>query len=385
MIYLDNSATTQPCAAALAAVVRTMETDFGNPSSLHAPGRQARQIMEEARRQLAAALGARPEEIFFTSGGTESDNMAILGAYESRKGKGRRVLTSSAEHPAVLEACKLLEARGAQVIYLPVDRFGAVDLAAFDGALDQETVLVTLMEGNNETGALNPISLIADRLAAMEQPPFFHVDGVQSFCKLPMRAGGPLPDALSLSAHKVHGPKGVGALYLKQGRTLPPLILGGGQEAGLRSGTENLPGLAGFGAAVAWHREQEGEGIAAMAGLKERLRQLILQEIDQVQINTPEESLPHILNVSFRGCKGEVLLRMLDAQGICVSTGSACAGKKRGSHVLTAMGLPPEEAEGTLRFSLSAQNRPEELETVVGVLADSVSRQRRLMQRGRRT
>lgn len=377
-VYLDNSSTTKPYPAAVRAVSAAMEKDFGNPSSMHRLGLEAEHIVKAARGAVASSLGASPKEVFFTSGGTESDNTALFSVWESQKRQGTRILTSQVEHPAVLRACEKLERMGAQVVYLPVDRQGILDLDTFRENLRAGTVLVSLMHVNNETGAIMPIEEVGKILQQSQIPAVFHSDAVQSFGKTALDVRALPLDLISLSAHKIHGPKGIGALYVREGRSLPPFFHGGGQERGFRSGTENVPGIAGFAAAVEEQWRDPAGRWAKMAAAKNRLKSLLLTEIPDLSIHTPEESVPSVLNVGFLGCKGEVLLHMLEQADIYVSTGSACSSKKSGSHVLSAMGLSKEQIEGALRFSFSEENTPEQMEYVVEVLKKAVAGQRRL-------
>ena len=387
IIYLDHSATTKPSAGVVEEVRRTMQLCYGNPSSLHAMGLDAARILSEARSTIARSIGALPDEIIFTSGGTEGDNQAIFGIWEASKRQGRTVITSAVEHPAVLRACERLEAQGARVIYLPVNRQGLIEPEVFQNALTSDTILVSLMHSNNETGAQMPIEAIGRILSEQDSAAVFHTDAVQSYGKtdLDMRR---LPvDIASLSAHKIHGPKGVGALYVRGGTKLSPLLAGGGQERGFRSGTENVPGIAGFVQAVREQSDHPEERRRHLADVKSYLRERLLEEISDVSIHTPEESIPSILNAGFPGCRGEVLLRMLEQERIYVSTGSACSSKKAGSHVLAAMDLDPASAEGALRFSFAEENSREQMDRVVEVLKTAVDSQRKLREsfgKGRR-
>ena len=375
-IYLDNSATTKPYPEVREAVLKAMDEDFGNPSTLYSLGLRAEKIVKAARKSVAKSIGASDSEMFFTSGGTESDDTAIFGAYEARKKQGRRVITTAVEHPAVLRCFDVLKNRGADVVILPVGKDGCFDMEAFRNALSPDTILVSVMHVNNETGAIFPVREIADELTAYAKArdiarPLFHSDCVQSYGKLPIDVKTLGPDMISLSAHKVHGPKGVGAIYIKKGVHIPAYIYGGGQESGFRSGTENVPGIAGFGAAA--------ERIApAEFTVRNYLKQRLLGEIPDVRINSPEDGCSSVLNVSFMGCRAEVLLHQLEQDGIFVSTGSACSSKDKGSHVLSAMGLSPAEIDGAVRFSFSAENTEEEIDIVMERLKEYVSSQRRL-------
>ncbi|MBQ2311757.1 MAG: cysteine desulfurase [Firmicutes bacterium] len=376
IIYLDNSATTRPSPAAAEAAERTIRANFGNPSSLYRLGLDAEKEVKAARKSVASCFGASDTEVFFTSGGTESDDTALFGGWESRKKQGSRIISTAVEHPAVLRCLDVLKARGADVVLVPVKKDGNLDMEAFKEALTDSTVLVSVMHVNNETGAIFPVEEISSviRKRFGNDPaarPLLHSDCVQSLGKIPVDVRKTGVDLASFSAHKIHGIKGSGALYLRSGLHIPPFIYGGGQEKNFRSGTENVPGIAAFGAAA------EELKLPDPAPAK-RLKELILSEIPDVRINSPEDGCPLILNVSFLGCRAEVLLHMLEQDGICVSTGSACSSKSKGSHVLSAMGLSPEEIEGALRFSFCRDNTLEEVEFVAERLVKYTSDQRRL-------
>ena len=376
MIYLDNSATTRPSEAAVLAVTRALKEEFGNPSSLYRLGLSAEKEVKAARKNVSACFGASDAEVFFTSGGTESDDTALFGAWEARRKQGRRVITTAVEHPAVLRCMDVLKQRGADVVLIPVKKDGNLDVEAYKAALSADTILVSVMHVNNETGAVFPIREMARMLRSAaggdaKNWALFHSDCVQSLGKIPVDVKDLGVDMASFSAHKIHGPKGTGALYVRNGVHIPPYLYGGGQEKAMRSGTENVPGIMGFGAAA-----EELSIPDPSAALY--LRQLIGSEIPDVKINSPEDGCPFILNVSFLGCRAEVLLHMLEGDGIFVSTGSACSSHSKGSHVLSAMGLKPEEIESALRFSLCRDNTREEMETVVDRLKKHTESQRRL-------
>ena len=376
MIYLDNSATTRPSAAAAEAAERVIRDNFGNPSSLYRLGLDAEKEVKAARKAAASSFGASEGEVYFTSGGTESDNTALFGVWESRKKQGSRIISTAVEHPAVLRCLDALKARGAEVVLIPVKKDGNLDLQAFNDALTDDTVLISVMHVNNETGAIFPIEQIASAIRKRfgndpASRPLFHSDCVQSLGKIPVDVRSMGVDLASFSAHKIHGIKGCGALYLKNGLHIPPFMYGGGQEKNFRSGTENVPGIAAFGAAAS-------ELAVPDQAPAKRLKELILKEIPDVRINSPEDGCPLILNVSFLGCRAEVLLHMLEQDGIYVSTGSACSSKSKGSHVLSAMGLGPEEIEGALRFSFCGDNTVEEAEFAAERLIKYTNDQRRL-------
>ena len=376
MIYLDNSATTRPSPAAAEAAERAIRGNFGNPSSLYRLGLDAEKEVKAARKAVASCFGASADEVFFTSGGTESDDTALFGVWESRKKQGNRIISTAVEHPAVLRCLDVLKAKGADVVLIPVKKDGNLDVDALADALDDRTVLVSVMHVNNETGAVFSIADIAELIrkrfgSDIASRPLLHSDCVQSLGKISVDVKSMGVDLASFSAHKIHGIKGCGALFVRSGLHIPPYIYGGGQEKDFRSGTENVPGIAAFGAAA----EELTLPDPAPAG---RLKELILKEIPDVRINSPEDGCPLILNVSFLGCRAEVLLHMLEQDGICVSTGSACSSKSKGSHVLSAMGLSAEEIEGALRFSFCRDNTVEEAEYVAERLIKYTGDQRRL-------
>lgn len=350
MIYMDNSATTRPYDEVIDLMGELMREGYGNPSSLHRLGMKAESYVEEAREKVAGTLGARPDEIYFTSGGTESDNTAVLAGAEKMRHTGRKVVTTAIEHPAVLEAVRLLMARGYEGLFLPVGREGTVDPEEAARAV-QGAGLLSVMHVNNETGAVQPIAELGRRKDAA----LFHVDMVQSFGKLPIDLSGEYAavDMATVSAHKIHGPKGVGALYVRKGLVLAPLLVGGGQEKAMRSGTENVPAIAGFGRAAELIYQRREEKNAHLFACTEYMRNFFAGEVNDALINSPENAAPHIVSVSFPGTRAEVLLHALEQEEIYVSTGSACSSnKKGGSHVIAAMGRTAREVEGTLRFSL---------------------------------
>ncbi len=376
-VYLDHSATT-PVDPEVAQLMFTYYTEkYGNPSSIHSFGREAKQALEEARRQVAHIIGARPEEVIFTSGGTEADNMAIFGVVESKKNKGKHIITSSVEHHAVLETCEHLEKNGYDVTYLPVDEEGLVSVADVEKAIRPDTILITVMHANNEVGAIQPIAKIGEIAKAHEI--LFHVDAVQSLGKIPVNVQDLNVDLLTISGHKIYGPKGIGALYVRKGVRINPRTFGGGQEKKRRSGTENTPGAIGFGKAceLAEARMEEEEG--RLANLRDKLMNGLVERIDHVKVNGPvdENRLPNNVNISILYVEGESLLLSLDMVGIAASSGSACtSGSLDPSHVLLAMGLTHEVAHGSLRFSLGRQNTEAEIDYVLEQLPKIVERLR---------
>lgn len=378
-IYFDNSATTPVDEEAAKLAYRVMTEDFGNPSSLHGKGMAAERLLKTARRQAAAVLAAEEDEIIFTSGGTEADNMAIKGAAHAYAKRGRHIITSAVEHPAVLNACKALAAEGFQITILPVDSAGCVDVRDLAAALRRDTILVSLMLVNNEVGAIQPIREAAQMLQSRRPKPLLHVDAVQAFGKMPISPKAWGIDLLAASGHKIHAPKGVGLLYIAKGVRIIPITDGGGQEKNLRSGTENLPAIAAFGLAAEQARRHMQENLEQV----QKVRGCFLSGLsglDGWQVHGGADALPYVLNIGFAGVKSEVLLHSLESAGVYVSSGSACSAKKDTlSPVLTAMGLPREEIEGSLRFSFSARNTLAEAEAAAAVVAAKVTELRKIL------
>jgi cysteine desulfurase len=377
-VYLDNSATTRVDDLVLQAMLPYFQERYGNASSIHTPGQQARAAVEEARREVAQLLGAEPREVVFTSGGTESDNTALWGVFRAAGAAGGHIITTRIEHPAILATCRQLEAAGARVTYLPVDSSGRVDPGRVADAVTDGTILISVMHANNETGVIQPLEEIGR--IARERGIVVHTDAVQSVGKIPFTVDGLGVDLLSLSAHKIHGPKGVGALYVRKGTKLVPLITGGPHERRLRAGTANVPGVVGLGAAARLARERLPEMQARVAALRDLLEQRVRDAIGGVRINgDPRHRLPTISNLSFEGLEGEAAVIAMDLEGVAISTGSACSsGSLEPSHVLTAMGLRPEVVQGSLRFSLCYHNTAEEIERALGALQRVTSRLRAL-------
>lgn len=375
-VYLDNSATTKPTPEVIAAINRAYSDYYGNPSSLHRKGLDAERILSQARREMASAIGAAPEEIYFTSGGTESNNLAIMGLIKRARHLKKYVATTKIEHPSVLNVFKQLEAEGFEVAYLNVGASGILDLNEVNAVLQKEPALLSIMLVNNETGALQPIPEIGKLIRSSGKKTIFHVDAVQAFGKVPFSVNSLNVDLLTISGHKFHGPKGVGALFVKKGIKLEPLFYGGNQETGLRSGTENLPAIAGMGAAVEQTVRSLAEDITKMRLLKERLQNEIERKIPDIRINSPSgaNNAPHILNVSFIGVKSEILLHALEQDGIYVSSGSACSSRKKTySHVLQAMGRSEAELDSAIRFSLNRFNESAEIDYVIERLQAQVA------------
>lgn len=364
-IYLDNSATTRVCPEAAEKALELMTQCYGNPSSLHALGFRAEQALSQARQTVAKLLSAQPEEITFTSGGTESNNLAIFGGAFARRHAGRRIVTTQIEHPSVLEPMAQLEKEGWEIVRLAPDAFGRISPQQIEEAITPDTALVSIMAVNNEIGSILPVEAAARVIRRNKYRTLLHVDAVQAFGKLPLIPGKTGIDLLTVSAHKIHGPKGAGALYIRKGVHIPARTFGGGQERNLRSGTEALPAWCAFGAAVKALpplREEE----ASIRALWEDARQR-LSSIPGVVLQSPLEGLPYILNFSCGGVKAETMLHFLEERGIYVSSGSACA-KGKPSHVLEAMHLPRTQALSSIRVSFSRENCSED----VVALADAV-------------
>ena len=359
-IYLDNSATTKPYQEVVDKMVLALTTQYGNPSSIYKKGIEVEREIKEIRRNIARSLGAKETEIYFTSGGTECNNTIIRSVAKLNKKTKNHIISTVIEHPSVLNTLKDLEADGFEVTYLPVGKDGKISLEDLKNAIKKETILVSVMHVNNEIGTIQPIEEIGKYLKSLDEKVYFHVDGVQSYAKIKFRPSRYNIDFMSVSGHKLHGPKGIGFMYVKENNRIKPLLTGGGQEIGIRSGTENVPGIYGIGEAVRILNQDLEGTIDKIRGLRDLLKEEILANIDNVKINSPEDGVCHVLNVSFRGVRGEVLLHYLEQKEIYVSTGSACSSKKKGSHVLNAIGLTPDEIEGAIRFSLSDLNTKEE-------------------------
>ena len=370
MIYLDNSATTRPFDEVIDKMSACMREEYFNPSAVYAPAMLAGRILTETREAIASQLGCRVK-VVFTSGGTEADNLALLGTARALRGRKGHFITTKVEHPAILETAAELERLGHSVTYIGVDEEGTVDVDALVDAVQEDTALVSVMQVNNEVGAVMPIEEISRRVKEKNPRTLIHVDGVQGFMRVPMHMNRMGVDLYSLSGHKIHGPKGIGALAMSDRARPLCIAFGGGQENGLRSGTENVPGIAGLGQAVRAFARLD-DPASDMMELKMRLRDGILQAVPDAKVNGPTGGAPHILNVTFP-VKGEVLLHALEGAGILCSTGSACAShKKSASHVLTAMGVPDKEIDGALRFSLCPMNTPEEIDETVAQIRKSV-------------
>ena len=377
-IYMDHAATTPLAPEVLETMIPYFSQRYGNPSSLHSFGREARAAVEEARSEVASLLKAEPSEIYFTSGGTESDNLALKGIARKNKKKGRHIITSSIEHPAVLEVCKALTREGFEVTYLPVTREGLVEVGAVEEAVREDTILISVMHANNEIGTIQPLEEIG-RLAG-EKEIYFHTDGVQTAGKIPVDVKALGVDAFSLSGHKLYGPKGAGALYIRKGVRIESIQQGGGHERGMRSGTENVPGIVGLGKAARIAKGNMAEESERMRSLRDRMSGWVQKEIEDSWLNGhPVKRLPSNLNFGFRYIEGESLLLYLDAKGVAASTGSACSSKKlAASHVLSAIGLEPVESHGSLRITLGMENTEEDVDCACRAISESVARLREM-------
>lgn len=379
-IYLDNSATTRIDELVLEAMLPCLQDNFGNPSSIHVYGQEARAVVEKARRSVAELLGADTREIVFTSGGTESNNTALWGIFRSGYRTGNHIITTKIEHPAILATCKSLEQAGAEVTYVPVDSSGRLNPDAIAAAIRKSTILISVMHANNETGVIQPIEQISE--IARAHKIVMHTDAVQSVGKIPVNMPDLGVDLLSLSGHKIHAPKSIGVLYVRKGTKMIPFMTGGSQERKRRAGTENVPGIAGLGAAAQLAMERLPEMAERVTRLRDRLEAQVLNKISGVRVNGREHRLPNITNLSFQGLEGEAAVIALDLQGVSASTGSACSsGALEPSHVLMAMGLRPEIVQGSLRFSLCYHNTEAEIDLALQILEEVTKRLRKLSSR----
>ena len=375
-IYMDHAATTRVDPTVVDAMLPYFTQHFGNASSLHAFGREAYNAMETARSKVAKLIGAEKDEVIFTAGGTESDNMAVKGIAFRNRSKGKHIITTKIEHPAIMETCSYIETVGFRVTYLPVDSSGLTDLSELEKAVTKDTILITIQHANNEIGTIQNIESIGK--IAEEKNVRFHTDAVQSVGKIPVDVKKARVDLLSMASHKFHGPKGVGALYIRKGVVLDPLVHGGGQEKGLRSSTENIPGIVGMGKAAEIAGNQlvpDGQRVSAM---RDKIICKVLEEIPLSYLNGhPTQRLPNNASFRFDGVEGESLALSLDNKGIAASTGSACSSKKlKPSHVLLAIGLNEVQAHGSLRLTLGRENTDEEVGYVIEVLPEVVSKMR---------
>lgn len=367
--YFDNSATTKPCQEAVDAAVDALTNRWGNPSSLHKPGDGANRLLTECRKTVAATLRAQPEEIVFTGCGTDSNNLAIFGSALALRRRGKRIVTTDIEHPSVEEPMKRLEEFGFEVVRLPVDSAGTVSKADLTDAVTPKTILVSMMMVNNEVGSIQPVKAAAAAVRRAGAPALIHTDCVQAYGKMPLNPKQLGVDLLSASGHKIHGPKGVGFLYVRKGVRLKPYLLGGGQERGLRSGTEAMPNIAGFAAAAA----AVGD-LSANRAHVQALRDSLVEQVQGggVVVNSAKEALPYVLNLSVPGIPSEVLRNFLSERGIYVSTGSACSKGHR-SRVLQEMGLSPERIDSAVRISFSRYNTQEEVDYTAAAIREAIA------------
>ncbi len=375
-VYMDYNATTPVRDEVLRAMMPFFQERFGNASSVHTFGQEARVPLEEAREQVASLIGARPGDVYFTSGGTESDNAAIKGVARANRHRGNHIITSSIEHSAVMNSCRYLENEGFSVTYLPVDRQGLVGVDQVAEAISAETILISIMHANNEIGTIQPIKRIG--ALAADHGISFHTDAVQSAGKIEIDVETSATDLLSLSAHKMYGPKGVGALYVRKGTAFEPTAHGGHHEKNMRSGTENTAGIIGMGLAAMLAERELSSETAHLNHLRNRLENGIAERIEDVVVNGhPGQRLSGTLNVSFSGAEGDSLILSLDLKGVAVSSGSACtSGSIEASHVLLAMGLDPRTALSSLRFSLGRENTESDVDYVLECLPEVVGRLR---------
>ena len=378
VIYLDHAATTPLDPEVLDAMMPFLTEKYGSASTLYSLGREARDAVEEARASVARLIGAQPEEVFFTGGGSESDNWAIFGVAQAKAAKGRHIITSKIEHHAVLEPCHWLEKQGWNVTYLPVDANGFVDVEELRSNITDQTVLITVMHANNEIGTIEPVEEIG--AAAKERGIHFHTDTVQTVGHIPVDVNSINCDSLAISAHKLYGPKGVGAMYVRKGARVEKFIRGGGQENNRRAGTHNVAGIVGFGKAAELARKRMSEEAEKIRRLRDALIAGIESKIENVKLNGDRvKRLPNNVNFSFEAVEGESMILMMDMNGICVSSGSACtSGSLDPSHVLMALGLRHEQAHGSLRMTLGRDNTEAHVQRVLEVLPGIVSRLREM-------
>lgn len=377
-IYLDNAATTKTAKEAVRAMLPYFEESYGNPSSIYSLGADSKKAITEAREVIAKSIGAKPQDIYFTAGGSESDNWALIATAEAYESKGKHIITSKIEHHAILHTCEYLQKRGFEVTYLDVDENGIVKLDELKKAIRPDTILISIMTANNEIGTIQPLKEIG--AMAKEHQILFHTDAVQAYGHIPLSVDECKIDMLSTSGHKINGPKGIGFLYIRKGIKSRSFIHGGGQERGRRAGTENVPGIVGFAAAVKRAFGNFESRMAKETKLRDYLIERIGNEVPYCRLNGDKTNrLPNNVNFSFEFIEGESLLIMLDMKGICASSGSACtSGSLDPSHVLLAIGLPHETAHGSLRLTLSEENTKEEMDYVVDCVKEIVDRLRQM-------
>lgn len=379
-IYLDNAATTRVAPQVAQKMLDTLVNNYGNPSSLHRLGIRAEQAIKEVRQLIADNLCCQSQEIYFTSGGTEGNNMIIQGVVENKKRNRMRIITSAIEHPSVLDVFTFYQNHQIEVIVLGVDTQGHIDQDQLKAAINEDTILVSIIGVNNELGTIQDLTAIGKIIKTVNPKCVFHVDFVQGFMKIPINVQTCLLDALTLSGHKIFGPKGVGAVYIKKGTDIKPLLRGGGQESNLRSGTENVPGIIGLGEAIRLRKDAFGDEFEAIRILRTAFINEVAAKIDGIKINGDPNGSPYVLNLSFNRVRGEVLLHSLEAKGIFVSTGSACSShKKEKQYVLKAIGLAEEYKEGTIRISFSQEITKDDVKTAVEAIAQAVNSLRLLV------
>lgn len=377
-IYLDHAATTPTHPDVVEAMLPYFSESFGNPSSIHFLGQETRVAVDEARERIASLIGARVDEIIFTSGGTEADNFALKGVAFANAHKGNHIITTRIEHHAVLESCRFLEERGFELTYLPVDEYGLVDPEEVRKAITDRTILISVMHANNEVGTIEPIAEIGK--IAGEREVYLHSDAVQTVGQIRVNVDELGADLLAMSAHKLYGPKGIGALYIRKGTKIASFMHGGGQERGLRASTENVPGIVGFGKAVELAQKEQGAQVRRLTSLRDRLIHGLFERIPQIRLNGhASQRLPNNINVSLEYVEGEAVAISLDLEGIAASTGSACSSfDLESSHVLSALGVHPVLARGSLRLSLGRGTTEEDIERVLQSLPRIVARLRSL-------
>lgn len=370
-VYFDNSATTKPCKSAVEAVNYAITDCWGNPSSLHNMGLEASNKLKAARKQVSRLLGVNENTFYFTASGTTANNTAIFGAYEKMKRQGNKIVTTAIEHPSVSEPIKYLESKGVQVIRISPDKYGKINEDEFFSAIDKDTILVSCMAVNNEVGSILPVNKIRGAIRRNDSPAIIHSDCIQALSKIPVTPKALDADIITVSGHKIHALKGVGGIYIKNKGSIKPYILGGGQEQGLHSGTEAIPAILSFGAAA-----EEGMNIseneAYVSGLKQRLLEGI-SDISSVTINSPDDAIPYIVNISILGLPSQPIVNFMSDKGICISAGSACKMGHR-SPVLTAMGLAPEIIDSAVRISLSRYNTSEEIDILISAIKEAAEK-----------
>lgn len=372
-VYLDNSATTKPFKEVVDEMIIALTDSFGNPSSSHKKGILAESKLKDARKTASNFLGCNENEIFFTSGGTESNNTAIFGIAKSNQRFGKHIISTPIEHPCVLNILTQLEKDGFEISFVKVNSDGIIDLNHFKSLIRKDTILACVMHVNNEIGSIQPLGEIGSFLKTLDQKIYFFVDAVQSFGKIYISPSKLGIDLLSCSSHKIHGPKGCGLLYVKNSTKIKPFILGGGQERGFRGGTENIPGISGFAKAISISSNNLKDNYEKVSKLKSYFQSKLIENIPNLKFNSNSNSIAHILNVSFLGIRSEILLNALSTKEIYVSIGSACSSKKKGSHVLNAINLSKKEIDSAVRFSFSSENTFEELDYVIHCLVEEVS------------